>query len=250
MVARRKSGDMRTSETVTTWVASTSSWISPRASISARAWRISSPTRSCHGEGPVFRWSCRLAMGWVSDPPGLTPCAPTVKLQLAAGPQRVGELESDPEGLTPSIILQRPLDGLDIVALDDIALADVLVVGEGHAAFLSCGHFPHLVLEALERRERAFVDHHVVADQPHLCAAFDLAFGHAAAGHLTDLGDVEHLQDAGVAEKDLAHRRREQTRHCRLNVIHQIVDDVVVADLDPALVRGCLGLHVGADVEA
>src|SRR5512145_1174261 len=77
-------------------------------------------------------------------------------------------LVSDPEGLTP---LQRPLDGLDVVALDHVALADILVVGEGHAAFLPGRHLPYLVLEALERRQRALVDHHVVTDEAHFGAA-------------------------------------------------------------------------------
>src|SRR5262245_33909890 len=73
----------------------------------------------------------------------------------------LGVLMSDPEGLTS---LQRPLDRLDVVALDHVALADVLVVGEGHAAFLAGRHLLHLILEPLERRQGALVDHHVVPD--------------------------------------------------------------------------------------
>ena len=53
---------MRTSGTVTTWAASTSSWISPRVSISASACRISSATRSWRCEGPVLFSERRLAM--------------------------------------------------------------------------------------------------------------------------------------------------------------------------------------------
>ena len=146
--------------------------------------------------------------------------------------------------------LKRPLDGLDVVALDDVALADVLIVGERHAALLAGRHLLHLVLEALEGGERAFVDHDVVADEPDLGAALHLALGDAAARDLADLGDVEHLQDARIAQEDLADHRSQQARHGGLNVVHEIVDDVVVADLDARLVRGRLGLHVGAHVEA
>ena len=71
-----------------------------------------------------------------------------------------------------------------------------------------------------------------------------------AARDLADLGDVEHLLDRRVAEEDLAHRRRQQARHGRFHVVHEIVDDVVVADLDALRVGGLLGLRVGADVEA
>ena len=81
-------------------------------------------------------------------------------------------------------------------------------------------HFGDFVLEALERLELAFVDDDVVAHQAHAGAALDLAFGDAAAGDLADLGDVEHLEDLGIAEEGLAALRRQQARHRRLHVIH------------------------------
>ena len=48
----------------------------------------------------------------------------------------------------------------------------------------------------------------------------------------------------------LADRRCQQTRHRRLHVIHEIVDDIVVADLDALVVGRLLRLHVGTHVEA
>src|SRR5215467_16018669 len=100
--------------------------------------------------------------------------------------------------------LQRALDGFDFEGFDDVALLQVLVVGEGHAAFLAALHLAHLVLEALERGEFAFVDDHVVADEAHLGAAAHHALGHAAARDLADLGDREDLQDLGIAKELLA----------------------------------------------
>ena len=44
---------MRTSGMVTTWAASSSSWMSPRASISASLCRTSSPTRNMRCDGPL-----------------------------------------------------------------------------------------------------------------------------------------------------------------------------------------------------
>ena len=90
---------------------------------------------------------------------------------------------------------------LDAEALDDVAGAHVLVVLEGHAAFLAGRDFRDFVLEALERLQLAFVDDDVVADQADARATLDLAFGDTAAGDLADLGDVEDLQDLGIAEK-------------------------------------------------
>ena len=40
-----------------------------------------------------------------------------------------------------------------------------------------------------------------------------------------------------VAEHGLAQRRRQQARHRRLHVVHEIVDDVVVADFDAGAAR-------------
>ncbi len=51
--------------------------------------------------------------------------------------------------------------------------AHVLVVLEGHAAFLAGRHLAHLVLEALQRLQRAFVDDDVVADQADTRTALD-----------------------------------------------------------------------------
>src|SRR5262249_54080551 len=79
---------------------------------------------------------------------------------------------------------ERPLHRLDAIALDHVALPHVLIALERHAAFLAGDHLAHVVLEALELRELAFVDHDVVADQPHVRAALDLAVGDAATGDL------------------------------------------------------------------
>ena len=54
--------------------------------------------------------------------------------------------------------LQRPGHMLDAERLDDVADADVLVVLEGHAAFLADRHLRHFVLEAFESLQLAFVD--------------------------------------------------------------------------------------------
>ena len=43
------------------------------------------------------------------------------------------------------------------------------------------------------------MDHHVVADQPYVCPAFDGAVGDFAAGDLADFGNVEDFEDLRVA---------------------------------------------------
>ncbi|MNE23458.1 hypothetical protein D3C80_1167130 [compost metagenome] len=94
------------------------------------------------------------------------------------------------------------------------------------------------------------MDDHVVADEAYACTTLDLAFDHTATGNLANLGDVEDFQDLGIAEEGFAAFRRQKTRHGCLNVIHQIVDDVVVADVEAVTLGDRTSLCIGADVEA
>ena len=97
--------------------------------------------------------------------------------------------------------LERALNVLHLEAFDHVALAHVLIALERHAAFLTAHHFFDFVLEALERGQLALVNDDIVPDQANMRTTFDLTFGHAAARHLANLGDVEHLQDFGIAEE-------------------------------------------------
>src|SRR5690606_34440080 len=103
---------------------------------------------------------------------------------------------------------QRSELALDLLALEDldhVALTDVVVVLERHAAFLAGLDLAHLVLEALERLQRAFVDHHVVAQQAHAGRAAGDALSDKTARDVADAGDAEDLPDLGVADEVLAH---------------------------------------------
>src|SRR5215470_6045497 len=61
---------MRTSGTVIMWPSSTGSCTSPRARISASAWRTSSPARNARCDGPAF-CSNRLAMACTGVAPNV-----------------------------------------------------------------------------------------------------------------------------------------------------------------------------------
>src|SRR5215470_17897707 len=78
----------------------------------------------------------------------------------------------------------RAGDLLHLEAFDDVADLDVVVILEGHAALVAFLDLAHLVLEALERLQAAFVDDHVVAQQAHSRAALHRALGHHAARDL------------------------------------------------------------------
>jgi len=150
----------------------------------------------------------------------------------------------------PPYASECPLDLFTLEDLDDVVGADVVVVLEGHAAFLTGVDLLDLVLEPLEGLQLALVDHHVVAEQAHPGGAPGDAFGDLAAGDLANPGDLEHFLDPGVADKVLLDLRAEQARGGLFHVIDQVVDDRVVADLDPLLVRALARRGISADVEA
>src|SRR5690606_32745882 len=117
---------------------------------------------------------------------------------------------------------ERALHNFDVEALDDIALLDVLELAEAHAAFLTHLHLVHLFLEALQGGERShFLNDNVVAQNPDLRALPDNALGDLHARNLADLGNVEHLQNLGVAEEGFARMRRQHAGHDALNVVDQ-----------------------------
>lgn len=60
-------------------------------------------------------------------------------------------------------------------ALDHVAFLDIVVVLDADTALESGGDFLCVVLEPLQRRDLAFVDHDAVANQSDLGVSYDLA---------------------------------------------------------------------------
>src|ERR1043166_7969700 len=160
MVASRRSGLMRTSGTVTMCPSSIGSCTSPWESTSASAWRTASPTRNCRCDGPAADSRC---------------CPRDINFDLRSGPRKMARCFLAPASrqcLLTNILrgLERALYSLHPIAFDNVALAHVLEVLECHAAFLASEYLARVVLEALELRQLAFVNHHVVADETHVGA--------------------------------------------------------------------------------
>ena len=83
-----------------------------------------------------------------------------------------------------------------------------------------------------------------------LRAAGDDARAHVATGDGADPRHPEDLADLGLAGDDLLVLRREHADHRLLDVLEQLVDDLVGADLDVLGVGQLAGLAVRAHVEA
>src|SRR5690606_22483247 len=99
--------------------------------------------------------------------------------------------------------------------------------------------------------EHAVVDDGVVAQHAYLRTALDQAFLDVAASNGSELGHPEHLPDLDQTDDALAPLRRQHAGQGRLHVVDNLVDDVVVADIDPEgfgnLARTRVGTHVETD---
>ncbi|OAG73187.1 hypothetical protein A0J51_01801 [Gluconobacter japonicus] len=122
-------------------------------------------------------------------------------------------------------------DHFHLVALDDIAFAQIIVTCEGETALIATSHFLDVVLEALELAEFTLMDDHVLTQQTHATATLDEAFGDIATGDLASLRDVEDLTDFRIAQELLAMFGRNLALYELLYVIRHLVDDGVVADV-------------------
>ena len=127
---------------------------------------------------------------------------------------------------------------------------DVLEAGEVDTALDALTDFADVVLEALERGDLALPDLVAFAEQADLRVAADEAVGDTAAGDLADLGDLEDVEDLGAAGVVLLEDRLEEAVHGLGDLVLQLVDDGVQADLDVLALGDFGGLAVGPDVEA
>src|SRR5206468_2436358 len=83
------------------------------------------------------------------------------------------------------------------VALDHVPNLEVIVILDAKAALESFTHFAHVVLEALERRERPVEYLDAVADDADAPLAIDHAAANRAARDRADARDLEYLAHLG-----------------------------------------------------
>src|SRR5580692_11180887 len=144
---------------------------------------------------------------------------------------------------------QLLLHFLDLEALDDVLLLEIVEALEADAALHALLDLFDVVLEALERRQLAVPDDRAVANETDLGRALDVALGDVRAGD-RDALDLEDLADLGLAVHLLDEGRREEAFHGALHVVDGVVDDRVEADLDLVLLGERARLAGRPDVEA
>src|SRR5262249_19097334 len=134
-------------------------------------------------------------------------------------------------------------DGLVREALDDVALDEVVEPGEADAALEVLGHFADVVPEPPERLDPVGLDDLAAPPDARAAIADDAPIGDVAPGDHRALADAEDLADLRAALDHLDHLGLEHALEGRVDVVGELVDDVVDADVDPlALRRAARGL--------
>src|SRR5437899_7878570 len=168
-VALRRSGLTSTAVTVIEASRKSGSRMSPRSNSSASRWRSSSPTRSWRWLGPRpsrSGWRCRDIVRSSAEARSCS-CGAWTSRSAHVSAFTCALHDADLEVRAPirAFSLEGRPDFLDVEAFDHVADLDVVVILERHATLEAVLHLADLVLEATQRLQRAFVDHHVVAKQ-------------------------------------------------------------------------------------
>ncbi len=137
-----------------------------------------------------------------------------------------------------------------MVELHRITLLEVVEAFEGNAALVASGNLAHVVLEAAQAGNSAIEQHRATAQHPHGAVAGQLAIVDDDARHLLVLGQAEDRTHRRVAINHILISRVEHSGHCRLDIVNQVVDDIVEANVYMIGISGAAGNGVGADVEA
>src|SRR5437764_3666037 len=142
------------------------------------------------------------------------------------------------------------LDLPRLVALEHVALFDVVEVVEQDPALEALLDLAHVVLDAAKRADRGLVDDGSLADDANLRATPDDAARDHAAGDVAEPRCAEDRAHLGLAERLLGLDRLEHADERLLDVLGQLVDDAVGADLNTLALRERARLGAWANVEA
>src|SRR3990172_8768364 len=122
-------------------------------------------------------------------------------------------------------------DGLGAEALDHVALLEIIEPGKGDAAFEAGCDFADVVPEATQRLDPVGGDDLPASPDPG-AASDDPPVGDVRARDDLALANLDDLADLGPTLDDLDLLRLEEPGEGLLDVVGELVDDVVEADVD------------------
>jgi len=136
-----------------------------------------------------------------------------------------------------------------LVSFDDVARLEVLEIVEADTTFEALTDLSGVVLEPAQRGNRALPDDRAVAQEADLGATRDDAGRHHASGNRTLLRDPEDLADLGFAGDLLLVLGIKHADHRQFDILEQLVDDLVGADLDLCVIGSLTSRTVRPHVE-
>src|SRR5690606_37002942 len=122
-------------------------------------------------------------------------------------------------------------DLFQVEDLDEVTSLDVVEAIDADPAFETLFDLLGVILEALEAAEFTLVDQRAAAQHLRLSVAPHDALGDHAAGDHARLRDLEDGADLRSTHPPLDELRRQHALHQRPDIVHDVVDDVVLADL-------------------
>src|SRR2546421_1257152 len=148
------------------------------------------------------------------------------------------------------LYLRSRLDALLVIRFNHIANFKVGEIFEDDAAFVAGRNLAHIVFAAPQRGDFAVVDTLFLAHDARLRRAGDFAISDATTGNDDVFPGLEYLLDLGMALDHLAVGRFQHTGQRGLDVVGQLINDIVVANIDAFFLRQALSRSIGFDVEA
>src|SRR5262245_10673496 len=119
-----------------------------------------------------------------------------------------------------------------MVKLDDVVLLIAIEVLQRDAALEASCDLAHIVLKALQTVGARLDQLLAAAQDPHLIVAMYCPVEDHAACDITSPRDAEDLTNFGVTVDDIAKHRLEHALERLFDVLDQVVDHAVIADLD------------------
>src|SRR5690348_15209099 len=138
---------------------------------------------------------------------------------------------------------------LDIEAFQNVADLHIVKISYSRTALIAGAHFAGVIFEALQRTELGGVNDGSVANDADLGITLKNPVENVAARHGASTFDAEGVAHLGAPKIVLLNDRLQQTFHCFLNLVSDLVDDVVRTDIHAFALREIRGLAVGTNAE-
>src|SRR6266496_468636 len=141
-------------------------------------------------------------------------------------------------------------DALLCVCFDDITDFKVVEIFEDDTAFVASGDLAYVVFATAQGTDLTIEDFCILTQDACLGRACDFAVGDTTASNDQIFPGLEGLHYFGVAFDYLVVGRFQHAGEGGLNIINELVNDIVVANIDAFFLRLALCCSVGFDVEA